>query len=333
MGGVCCQSFVEIKPSLNLKKVKATGFKNIMFKNVSENNTPSAMKIMKGHSCKIVSFVELHGSRCATCSTNEIIIWDLIQKIFIFKKYEENAEFQTLIVLNDGLLATGDSELIKFWDPYNNLSCVNIITGHTNKIPILIELNGGKLLSASLDNTIKIWDPEENYKCISTYIENFDNKTPIFKILPDGRLAYVVESNKIKIIDTSKIIFVCDFIITAHDSPITSLIAMKNERLITGSAQSVRIWNSKDNFRCTHNLNLPSETVNNILELVDGKIAVSDDKRIYIYDPREGFELVKIINLIKNFKFTNQLKSSPFVCIFADTDLVLANYDYYFLFF
>ena len=43
----------------------------------------------------------------------------------------------------------------------NKFSCMTTLTGHTNKIVSLIELESGKLVSGSYDNTIRIWDIKE----------------------------------------------------------------------------------------------------------------------------------------------------------------------------
>ena len=43
----------------------------------------------------------------------------------------------------------------------NKFACVKTLLGHTNKIVSLIELESGRLVSGSYDNTIRIWDLNE----------------------------------------------------------------------------------------------------------------------------------------------------------------------------
>ena len=46
--------------------------------------------------------------------------------------------------------------------------CIKTLTGHTNSVYSIIQLNNGMIASGSSDKTIRIWDPNQDYKCIKT---------------------------------------------------------------------------------------------------------------------------------------------------------------------
>jgi len=66
--------------------------------------------------------------------------------------------FRSLVVLPDGLLASGSLDsTIRIWNVTNG-TCIKTLVGHSDYVTSLVILPNGLLKSGSYDNTIRIWN-------------------------------------------------------------------------------------------------------------------------------------------------------------------------------
>ena len=214
----------------------------------------------------------------------------------------------------------------------NKFSCVKTLMGHTNKIVSLIEIESGKLVSGSYDNTIRIWDINdkigneqvineserilsllefEKNKILSGTGDNsinlWDLENPEQKIFSfkghelwvnalvkcdSNCFASASNDSKIKIWDYFK--RECVSTLKGHVDCILSLILLKNKNLCSGSADlTIRIWDWGLG-ECISILKGHTRWVKCVLEL-DNDILVtgSDDKTIKLWKNEINFKTLE----------------------------------------
>ena len=214
----------------------------------------------------------------------------------------------------------------------NKFSCVKTLMGHTNKIVSLIEIESGKLVSGSYDNTIRIWDINdkigneqvineserilsllefEKNKILSGTGDNsinlWDLENPSEKIFSfkghelwvnalvkcdSNCFASASNDSKIKIWDYYK--RECISTLKGHVDCILSLILLKNKNLCSGSADlTVRIWDWGLG-ECISILKGHSRWVKCVLELDNGVLLTgSDDKTIKLWKNEINFKTLE----------------------------------------
>ena len=214
----------------------------------------------------------------------------------------------------------------------NKFSCVKTLMGHTNKIVSLIELESGKLVSGSYDNTIRIWDINgkngteqiinENERILSLLefernkilsgtgdnsINLWDLENPekmIFSFkghelwvnalvkCDPNYFASASNDSKIKIWDYFK--RECVSTLKGHVDCILSLILLKNKNLCSGSADlTIRIWDWSQG-ECVSILKGHTRWVKCVLELDNGVLVTgSDDKTIKLWKNENNFKTLE----------------------------------------
>ena len=238
---------------------------------------------------------------------------------------------------NNNLLSSTESNIKDNNPPYYiekkiKFSCVKTLMGHTNKIVSLIELESGKLVSGSYDNTIRIWDINdkigneqvineserilsllefEKNKILSGTGDNsinlWDLENPEQKIFSfkghelwvnalvkcdSNCFASASNDSKIKIWDYFK--RECVSTLKGHVDCILSLILLKNKNLCSGSADlTIRIWDWGLG-ECISILKGHTRWVKCVLEL-DNDILVtgSDDKTIKLWKNEINFKTLE----------------------------------------
>ena len=214
----------------------------------------------------------------------------------------------------------------------NKFSCFKTLIGHTNKIVSLIELESGKLVSGSYDNTIRIWDINdksgneqvineserilsllefEKNKILSGTGDNsinlWDLENPeevIFSFkghelwvnalvkCDSNFFASASNDSKIKIWDYFK--RECVSTLKGHVDCILSLILLKNKNLCSGSADlTIRIWDWGLG-ECVSILKGHTRWVKCVLELDNGILVTgSDDKTIKLWKNEVNFKTLE----------------------------------------
>lgn len=214
----------------------------------------------------------------------------------------------------------------------NKYSCFKTLIGHTNKIVSLIELESGKLVSGSYDNTIRIWDINdksgneqvineserilsllefEKNKILSGTGDNsinlWDLENPeqvLFSFkghelwvnalvkCDSNFFASASNDSKIKIWDYFK--RECVSTLKGHVDCILSLILLKNKNLCSGSADlTIRIWDWGLG-ECISILKGHTRWVKCVLELDNGVLVTgSDDKTIKLWKNEINFKTLE----------------------------------------
>ena len=214
----------------------------------------------------------------------------------------------------------------------NKFSCMATLTGHTNKIVSLIELESGKLVSGSYDNTIRIWDIKEKSgnELIINETERIlsllefeknkilsgtgDNSINLWDLENPEKMIYSFKGHelwvnalvkcdsnyfasasndsKIKIWDYYK--RECISTLKGHVDCILSLILLKNKNLCSGSADlTIRIWDWTQS-KCVSILKGHTRWVKCVLELDNGILVTgSDDKTIKLWENEFNFKTLE----------------------------------------
>ena len=214
----------------------------------------------------------------------------------------------------------------------SKFSCVKSFSGHTNKIVSLIELESGKLVSGSYDNTIRIWDLNdqngneevineserilsllefEKNKILSGTGDNsinlWDLENPesiIFSFkghelwvnalvkCDSNCFASASNDSKIKIWDYFK--RECIKTLKGHADCILSMILLSTNNLCSGSADlTIRIWDWGLG-ECISILKGHSRWVKCVLELDNGVLVTgSDDKTIKLWKNEINFKTLE----------------------------------------
>ena len=214
----------------------------------------------------------------------------------------------------------------------NKFSCIKTLFGHTNKIVSLIELESGRLVSGSYDNTIRIWDMNdkngneqiineserilsllefERNKILSGTGDNsinlwdLDNPEKMIFSFKGHELwvnalvkcdsnyfASASNDSKIKIWDYFK--RECVSTLKGHVDCILSLILLRNKNLCSGSADlTIRIWDWGQG-ECISILKGHTRWVKCVLELDNGVLVTgSDDKTIKLWKNEINFQTLE----------------------------------------
>ena len=214
----------------------------------------------------------------------------------------------------------------------NKFACVKTLLGHTNKIVSLIELESGRLVSGSYDNTIRIWDLNdkngneqiineserilsllefERNKILSGTGDNsinlwdLDNPEKMIFSFKGHELwvnalvkcdsnyfASASNDSKIKIWDYYK--RECVSTLKGHVDCILSLILLRNRNLCSGSADlTIRIWDWGQG-ECISILKGHTRWVKCVLELDNGVLITgSDDKTIKLWKNEINFKTLE----------------------------------------
>jgi WD40 repeat protein len=212
---------------IELWEYKEDNFKTIKVINLSEPYMPLKTLIMSNGN--IV---------CASVKYPFISILDFnnygLAGIIICK-----SDIQSIISMEDNKVAIGlKHTVIQICDKINNIyECVTILCGHSLGVNTLLYVKKyNTLLSGSYDKTIKVWDCD-SYSCIKTILTYFTG-VHCFCSLPSAYFAFRSD-NKIKILDL--VTFVCIKILEGHRKSVSSLVSLKDGRLVSGSYDTTMI--------------------------------------------------------------------------------------------
>ena len=133
---------------------------------------------------------------------------------FIFKSIlkKHTGRVNCLCELKNHYLVSGGAEIgnnkdhyINIWKPLNDsFSFVQTLRGHQSDINTIIQLQDGRIASASKDRTIRIWKMETNINGNNVYIEDevlsdYGHGMYCLIQLSDGRLCSTSSDNAIVI--------------------------------------------------------------------------------------------------------------------------------------
>ena len=191
--------------------------------------------------------------------------------------------------------------LCEFDDEKNTINITQSLTSHTKAIDTMEILDDGKLVSGSLDNTMIVWEKDFNGNYIQ--VQEFKENRPIMKIikLKNNKLAFTTDDGIIRILFEKKTIInnevnkkytiICK--LTKHNGRVKSMCEMSNGLLLSGGADlgsrkdnNILVWkpNEFDGYFYSLTVSGHKSDVNNIIELIDGRIAsTSKDRSVRIW--------------------------------------------------
>ena len=166
-------------------------------------------------------------------------------------------------------------------------SCETTLTGHSSSVYSVLQLQDGRLVSASGDYTLKIW----NLKSCSCEMTLKGHTSDVFRVieLNDGvRLASASDDATIKIWNMNKG-YVCENTLRGHTDRVFSVIQLKDGRLVSCSHQLIKIWDSSD-FSCTNTLKGHNSWIHRVIQVQCGALVscCPYDKSLKIWDVNSG---------------------------------------------
>ena len=200
---------------------------------------------------------------------------------------EPNCHITSILLLLDRRLAfSTNKKEIQIYGIQNNYHCdINITnTGHTDKINSLCQLDNGKLMSCSWDESIKIWILFQfSYQCEFT-INNAHNFC-IYQVKPltSNRFASCSYDKTIKIWNSNHPYNILATL-QGHTYPVFALVQLKRkETLISGAKyNSLRSWDLSI-YQCTTIINkVECCYKNSMIEIDNQRIVVGGLNKITI---------------------------------------------------
>ncbi|KAL0479594.1 hypothetical protein AKO1_015072 [Acrasis kona] len=161
-----------------------------------------------------------------------------------------------------------------------------VLAGHTGFVNAIVELDDGRLASASNDKTIALWDTTTGASNMrltghSSYIQRLIK-------LRDGRLASASDSfdNTVRVWNPTT--GLCEAVLTGHVDSVRHLVEMNNNRIASASNspndRRIRIWNTTTS-ECENMLTAHSSFISSLVMMPDGRlVSGSNDKTIKIFN-------------------------------------------------
>jgi WD40 repeat protein len=197
-----------------------------------------------------------------------------------------------MVVLSDGQLCTGDSAgFIQMWDlstgelercyPGHSLDVDEDAEQDTCCVRSLIQLQDGRLGTASVDHTVRVWTQSEG-DCVLTCI---GHKGPVNSVvqLRDGRLCS--GSDDRALIIWSVINGECLLTLEGHLKGILSVIEMQDGSICSGTwgGKVIRIWEPV-NGECVKVLAGILGEIISVFQLQDGRLCgIADNHNLRIW--------------------------------------------------
>lgn len=152
------------------------------------------------------------------------------------------------------------------------------------------------------------WDTKNNLSVFKVrkeigYIEKvqtiYDHSSTVNKLiqLRDDKLASASADRTIRIWNPQEN-FRCMYILTKHTKPVTDLIELKDGRLVSSSMDStITIWNLQEsNYKPAKSIEFDNLSIQCLIQLEDGRIALGVNFNIKILDPKKDFKVTDVLN-------------------------------------
>ena len=206
-------------------------------------------KILKGHTEKIVSIIELSSGKIASGSYDRTIrIWDLNNSEKEEIILEEKGRIFCLLEFEENKILSGTSDnSIILWDiDLPNENYIYNFTGHELWVNCLVKCNENYFASASNDKKIKIWD-YYNKECLTTLSGHFDCVLALV-LLKKKKLCSGGADLTIKIWEKKKKI--CLSTLKGHEKWVKCLFELSNGIILSGSDDNtIKIWENYINIK------------------------------------------------------------------------------------
>lgn len=219
------------------------------------------------------------------------------KNIKLLKEFTKNDDciVYLLRLKNGNLITCSQDKEINIYEK-NSFNLLLSWTGHLNSINCICELKDSRLASCSDDKRISIWHIDLENKKVTQEIIFMAHTSFINKIitLTDDSIASCSEDNNI-FIWNSQPPYNKKCSLIGHNSEVTSIIQLKNEKIISacGNKESglMKIWTldkkNEEIIEIESIMNAFCYCMNSLVEIEDNKVAVG------------GYKFIRIVNIHK----------------------------------
>lgn len=281
---------------------------------------------LKNYDCSLIRLLNSHTVIYYRENTNVIEINDLINtKQTITFTLSSLVKMTNIFSDLQGCFALTDKEgCVYLFYNFINPQLIQVFKGHLKPIISLIFFNQLQIITCSSDKTIRTWDVHSG-NAINIQSQNVYYMT----LLPHIGLIAVSYYNVIKIMSNTN----CNHNsnlkeLIGHKECINKVIELKKNNTLLVSCsydKTIRIWDCKLCL-CKGMLQEHTKTVNDILELLDLRLAsASDDHSIKIWDIEYLQCTFTIIVHSTSVLYLGQLYNSSLYSVSSDNDIIICN--------
>jgi WD40 repeat protein len=245
-------------------------------------NSNICIQTLEG-SKSIESVIILPNDKIASCSINEIMIWDIKANFKCIKILccDNYRVFNNLLLLTNSTFAFSADYTVPciIIVDCDNKYCISKELTQCASVYSLINIFDNRFASASLDMIINIWS-NSDYKCVGKLVTgHLERITTLAYSIKDDVLLSGSKDKTIKVWDLST--FICVRIIE-NNNEVRSLLILPNGFFASGYYDgSIKIWR---NYKCINSLKKHSDKVTKLLFLDDYRtVSSSFDKSIIIW--------------------------------------------------
>jgi len=313
---ICKEESTEINSSDNLEFLSDNLNSEIIDLATSKMTTSySLLKSFKAHYNSIVTLIETKSGMLVSGSyDNTFKIWDPKKDFSLVKEVsgvpKEREWMNTLLELNNGMIASGQTRKIYIWNPLEDYKLFKAISAHDGMIESLILLSNGMMASSSDDSTVKIWDPNNNFALVQTLKSHTASVTSLVEISEqilvsasydktikfwdmknnynlvntvnhmayslvhtEGLIIFGSTNSTVKVLDPKQN-FTLMKTMEGHSSGVVAMINFGNGLFASGSRDGlIKIWDKNSNFECVQTIDTKGvQGVNSLLLLRNGNL-------------------------------------------------------------
>lgn len=202
---------------------------------------------LKKHTNWVTSLVKLDDSKIVSGSFDQTIkVWST-SFWNVEKTITTPSGIRTILALDSSQIAVGSSDYkIRIYDINQGLAgrLLHTMSGHTAFVRSLLKWNNSFIISGSEDTSLRMWDIKSG-KLVSNLL-SLENSVGALADLDNGLMAAAIWSTDSNLVVISTVDWSVKSKMTGHSNAVTSLVALSQNRLATGSAdQTVMIWQAK----------------------------------------------------------------------------------------
>lgn len=243
----------------------------------------------------LTSFCVLSSKNYAIGDNNDVCIFSIhnhhFQDLKVLRGH--SSIIQIIIETSDCKVVSGSSDnTIRIWEPNLDYSCKNILRSHTGEIKGICEISHKMIASTSLDNTIRIWDGNKNYQLIKILDENYSYNIRSISYLKIGFLVTGYLDKIIRIWDINDFTPV-KLLEVYYD--IFSICEISDKLFASGSGNNIRIWNTKQDFKCINILKGHNFIVYSLCKMSEKLLISGSRGEILVWDISNKFECLKVL--------------------------------------
>ncbi len=245
------------------------------------------LRVLEGHSGEVRAVAALGGRRAVSASWEKLLVWD-VESGATLRVLEGHGDVSAVAALGDGRAISASSDQLRVWDVESG-AILRVLEGHAKPVYAVAVLDGGRVVSASMDKTLRVWDVETGatLRVLEGHIDNVE----AVAALGGGRIVSGGGMNdqtlRVWDVETGTTVRVLE----GHAGPVAAIAALGEDRVISASWTKLRVWDveSGTNLRVLEGHTGP---VRAIAILGDSRaVSVSWDKSLRVWDVESGANL------------------------------------------